>query len=55
MTAVLDDIPDTCLTEYFPTATDIVKTQMAYRLVELGEDPEQIAKDCAEELRSQIN
>ena len=52
---ILDDIPDTCLTEYFPSATDIVKTQMAYRLVELREDPEQIAKDCAEELRSLID
>ena len=55
LNGVLDDIPDTCLTEYFPTATDIVKTQMAYRLVELREDPAQIAKDCAEELRSQID
>ena len=55
LAGVLDDIPDTCISEYFPTASDIVKTQMAYRLVELMEDPEQIAKDCAEELRSQID
>ena len=54
LAGVLDDIPDTCISEYFPTATDIVKAQMAYRLVELLEDPEQIAKDCAEELRSAI-
>ena len=54
LSTVLDDIPDTCLTAYYPAATDIVKSQMAYRLVELKEDPEQIAKDCAEELRAQI-
>ena len=51
---VLDDIPDTCISEYFPTASDIVKAQMAYRLAELMDDPEQIVKDCAEELRSAI-
>ena len=55
LAGVLDDIPDTCISEYFPTASDIVKTQMAYRLVELMEDPEQIAKDCAEELRGLID
>ena len=51
---VLDDIPDTCLTEYFPAAADIVRNQMAYDLVIGGKDPEAIAKDCAEELRSMI-
>ena len=54
LSGVLDDIPDTCISEFFPTASDIVKTQMAYRLVELLDDPEQIVKDCAEELRSAI-
>ena len=51
---ILDDIPDTCLTEYFPAASDIVRNQMAYDLVIGGKDPEAIAKDCAEELRSMI-
>ena len=51
---ILDDIPDTCLTEYFPAAADIVRNQMAYDLVIGGKDPEAIAKDCAEELRSMI-
>ena len=51
---ILDDIPDTCLTEYFPAAADIVRNQMAYDLVIGGKDPEAIAKDCAEELRGMI-
>ncbi|MBR3108247.1 MAG: extracellular solute-binding protein [Clostridia bacterium] len=54
LAGILDDIPDTCISEYFPTASDIVKSQMAYRLAELMDDPEQIVKDCAEELRSAI-
>ena len=51
---VLDDIPDTCLTEYFPAAADIVRNQMAYDLVMSDKSPEDIAKDCAQELRDQI-
>ena len=51
---VLDDIPDTCISEYFPTASDIVKSQMAYDLVIGGGDPETIAKNCAQELRDAI-
>ena len=51
---ILDDIPDTCISEYFPTASDIVKSQMAYDLVIGGGDPEEIAKNCAQELRDAI-
>ena len=51
---ILDDIPDTCLTEYFPAAADIVRNQMAYDLVIGGGDPAEIAHNCAEELRDQI-
>ena len=49
------DIPDTCISEYFPTASDIVKSQMAYDLVIGGGDPEEIAKNCAQELRDAID
>ena len=52
---VLDDIPDTCISEYFPTASDIVKSQMAYDLVIGGGDPETIARNCAQELRDAID
>ena len=52
--SVLDDIPDTCITDMFPAAGDIVRNMMAYDLVIGGGDPEQIARDCAEELRSMI-
>ena len=52
---VLDDIPDTCISEYFPAASDIVKSQMAYDLVIGGGDPETIAKNCAQELRDAID
>ena len=48
---VLDDIPDTNITDWYPTATDIVKEQMAYDLVIGGGDPAEIAKSCAEALR----
>ena len=51
---MLDDIPDTCISEYFPTASDIVKSQMAYDLVIGGGDPETIAKNGAQELRDAI-
>ena len=51
---ILDDIPDTCLTEYFPAAADIVRNQMAYDLVIGGGDPAQIAQNCAEALRDEI-
>ena len=49
--SVLDDIPDTCITDMFPTAADIVRNQMAYDLVIGGVDPAEIAENCAEELR----
>ena len=48
---VLDDIPDTNITDWYPTATDIVKGQMAYDLVITGGDPAEIAKSCADALR----
>ena len=51
---VLDDIPDTCITEYFPAAGDIVRNQMAYDLVMSDKPVDEIAKDCAQELRDQI-
>ena len=51
---ILDDIPDTCLTEYFPAAADIVRNQMAYDLVIGGVDPAEIAHNCAEALRDEI-
>ena len=51
---ILDDIPDTCLTEYFPAAADIVRNQMAYDLVIGGGDPAEIAQNCAEALRDEI-
>ena len=51
---ILDDIPDTCLTEYFPAAADIVRNQMAYDLVIGGGDPAEIAHNCAEALRDEI-
>ena len=51
---VLDDIPDTCITEYFPAAGDIVRNQMAYDLVMSDKPVEDIAKDCADELRDMI-
>ena len=49
--SVLDDIPDTCITDMFPTAADIVRNQMAYDLVIGGGDPAEIAQACADELR----
>lgn len=54
VSAVLDDIPDTAITSMYPTAADIVKTQMAYELFINGGDPAQVAKDCADELRNMI-
>ena len=52
---LLDDIPDTCISEYFPAASDIVKQHMAYDLVIGGGDPEAIAQSCAQELRDAID
>ena len=52
--SVLDDIPDTCLTDMFPAAADIVRNMMAYDLVIGGVAPDEIAKNCAEELRSMM-
>ena len=52
--SVLDDIPDTCITDMFPTAADIVRNQMAYDLVIGGEDPAEIAENCAQALRDEI-
>jgi arabinosaccharide transport system substrate-binding protein len=52
--SVLDDIPDTCITDMFPTAADIVRNQMAYDLVIGGGDPQEIAENCAEALRDEI-
>lgn len=54
VSTMLDDIPDTTLTDMFPTAADIVKNQMAYELVIAGTDPAEIAAMCAEELESMI-
>ncbi len=54
LSSVLDDIPNTNITNMFPAASDIVKSQMAYDLVVGMGDPAQIAKDCAEALRDLI-
>jgi len=54
VSSMLDDVPNTCLTDMFPSAADIVKNQMAYKLVVERVDPETIAKECAEELRNMI-
>ena len=54
LSGVLDDIPDTCLTMYYPDATTIVKEHMAYRIFEGGEDVETVVNDCAQELRDMI-
>ena len=50
----LDSVAPTCLTDMYPTAADIVKTQMGYNLFILGQDPATVAADCAEELRMMI-
>ncbi len=55
MLAVLDDIPDTAITDMYPTATDIVKAQMAYDLCYTEKTGEEIAKECAEQLRAEID
>ncbi len=55
MMTVLDDIPDTAITDMYPAATDIVKQQMAYDLCYSDKTGEEIAKECAEQLRSQID
>ena len=38
----------------FPAAADIVRNMMAYDLVIGGEEPADIAANCAEELRSMM-
>ena len=55
MMTVLDDIPDTAITDMYPAATDIVKAQMAYDLVYTDKTGEEIAKECADQLRSLID
>lgn len=50
----LDSVAPTALTDYYPTATDIVKTKMAYELVETDNDVSQIVAECAQELRDSI-
>ena len=55
MATVLDDIPDTAITDMYPTATDIVKSQMAYDLCYTDKTGEEIAKECADQLRSMID
>ncbi len=55
MAQVLDDIPDTAITDMYPTATDIVKGEMAYDLCYTDKTGEEIAKECAEQLRSMID
>ena len=55
MATVLDDIPDTAITDMYPTATDIVKSQMAYDLCYSDKSAEEIAKECADQLRSMID
>ena len=55
MMTVLDDIPDTAITDMYPAAADIVKQQMAYDLCYSDKTGEEIAKECAEQLRSQID
>ena len=55
MMTVLDDIPDTAITDMYPAATDIVKQQMAYDLCYSDKTGEEIAKECADQLRSQID
>ncbi len=52
--SMLDDIPDTAITDKYPIAADIVKNQMAYELVVAGTDPAEVAKNCADELRNMI-
>ncbi|NLO84941.1 MAG: extracellular solute-binding protein [Clostridiales bacterium] len=52
--SLLDDVPNTCLTDAYPSAADVVKSQMAYELVIAGTDPAEIAKNCAQELRDMI-
>jgi arabinosaccharide transport system substrate-binding protein len=54
VSSMLDDVPNTCLTDMYPSAADIVKNQMAYKLVVDRGDPAEIAKACAEELRNMI-
>jgi arabinosaccharide transport system substrate-binding protein len=55
LSSVLDDIPNTNITNMYPAAADIVKTQMAYDLVIGMGDPAEIAHNCAEELRALID
>ena len=50
----LDSVAPTCLIDAYPTAADIVKSQMAYNLFILRQDPATVAQDCAEELRLMI-
>lgn len=52
---VLDDIPDTVISDLYPTANDIVKQQMAYELCFEDMTGEEIAKDCADALRDLID
>jgi len=54
VSSMLDDVPNTCLTDMYPSAADIVKNQMAYKLVVDRGDPAEIAKACADELRNMI-
>ncbi len=39
VSSMLDDVPNTCLTDMYPSAADIVKNQMAYKLVVDRGDP----------------
>jgi len=51
VSSMLDSVAPTCLTDLYPTAADIVKSEMAYDLVVKRMAPADIAKTCADELR----
>lgn len=54
VSSMLDSVAPTCLTNMYPAAADIVKSEMAYNLFVQGEKPADVAKECAEELRGMI-
>lgn len=51
VSSVLDDIPNTALTDKYPIAIDLVKSTLAYDAFELRLDAADVAQNCADELR----